>query len=103
MTTKIDIGEGVKRARNKAHLTQAQLARKLHHPVRKETISRLERGNSNYGINLLFDIAEKLGIDLATLCPGPERKKTFDLFEEAFEQAIEKRLEEKLGKIKKGS
>lgn len=95
MTTKKDIGKAVRNAREDANLTQEQLGQKLKSRVRKETISRLERGTSNYGIDILFDIAEKLGVDLAMFCPGTERKKALDLVEEAFEYAIEKRLKEK--------
>ena len=95
MTTKRDIGKGVRGARENAGLNQEQLGKKLKKKVRKETISRLERGVTNYNINLLFDIADALGVDVAVFCPGPERKKTFEIFEEAFELAIEKHLKEK--------
>lgn len=97
MTTKSDIGEGVKSVRRKAGLTQSQLAKKLRNPVRKETISRLERGNSNFGIDLLFDIANVLNVDIAIFCPGPERKKALDIFEEALSLVIEKHAKKKAG------
>jgi transcriptional regulator with XRE-family HTH domain len=103
MTTKKDIGKAVRDARKDANLSQENLGLKLKNHVRKETIGRLERGISNYNIDLLFDIAESLGVDLAMFCPGPERKKVIDLVEEGIEYAIAKRLEERRRENKKGN
>lgn len=101
MTTKKEIGLGVQDLRKRAGLTQEQLGKKMKpKKARKETISRLERGKSNYNINLLFQIAEVLNCDISDFFPSEKSRPQMAMFEGVLEEYT-KRVMEKGAKYKK--
>ena len=71
MTTKRDIGLAIQNLRKKAGLKQKDLVKKINpRPIAVDTLSRIERGNYNYTIDLLFRIAEALECDVSDFfCP----------------------------------
>lgn len=71
-TTKQDLGNRIRELRKKAGFkNQKQLAKKIiirkGQPTTTDQIGRIERGATNYGIDVLFQIAEILKIDVAEL------------------------------------
>lgn len=58
----MDIAIAIAEARNKAGLSQAQLAKKL--KTTQSVISRIENGNQNLSVQMLAKIAHLLGCDL---------------------------------------
>lgn len=63
--TAMCIGERIKRARNKAHMSQSELAKKLGKTLR--SIQKYERGEVEPSITLLYSIASTLDISPAEL------------------------------------
>ena len=59
----MDIALAVVEARNKAGLSQAELAKKLH--TTQSVVSRLENGNQNLSIMMLAKISQALNCDLS--------------------------------------
>jgi len=73
MITKIDIGYNIKKIRKLRNLNQEKLAKKIKpKSITKDTISRIERGKSNYTIDMLFKIAEVLNCGIEDFCPTKE-------------------------------
>ena len=58
----MDIALAIVEARNKAGLSQTELARKLR--TTQSVISRIENGNQNISMKILAKIAQILGCDL---------------------------------------
>jgi transcriptional regulator with XRE-family HTH domain len=68
MITKFDIGANIRRRRKMKGLRQGDLAKKIN--ITKDTISRIERGSSNYTIDILFKIADALECGMEEFCPS---------------------------------
>lgn len=68
-------GEKIARLRKEQHLTQAQLAEKLH--ISNKTISRWETGEGYPEITLLAPLAEALGTTTDELLKEASKKKRF--------------------------
>lgn len=68
------IGAKIIYYRNLMHMTQAELAEKVH--MSQSAIARIERGKYNNGatISTLLDIAEGLNVDLASLVTFSEEE-----------------------------
>jgi transcriptional regulator with XRE-family HTH domain len=63
VSTKLDIGEKISELRHKSHMTQADLAKRVH--TSRTAIARYESGNyENYNIVTLKRIAKALGKEL---------------------------------------
>lgn len=90
MITKKDIGLAIRTFRKKANLTQGQLGNKLNpKPVRKETISHIETGMSNYGIDTLFRIAEVLNCSISDFFGIKEKSPKMTMMETLLEDLRE--------------
>ena len=63
-----DIGKNIRTARVRAGMTQDELAEQLH--VSRQTVSNYETGRSRPDIDMLFSIAEALGMDVSALLYG---------------------------------
>lgn len=59
----MDVALAIAEARNKAGLSQAELAKKL--DTKQSVISRIENGNQNLSVKILIKIAHILKCDLA--------------------------------------
>jgi len=96
LTTKKDIGLAIKYYREKAGLRQEDLAKKIkqNKSPTKNTISRIERGITNYNIDWLFKIAEVLNCDVSDFLMFGKQPSKSDLIEKAFEDFKTKILEE---------
>lgn len=57
-----EIGREIQNIRNEKHLTQAELARKMH--TSQQVISRIERGEENISLLTLKKIAARLGVKI---------------------------------------
>ena len=68
------IGAKIIYYRNLKHMTQAELAEKVH--MSQSSIARIERGKYNNGasISTLLDIANGLGVNLASLVTFSEEE-----------------------------
>jgi len=94
-TTKRDIGLAVKSIRLKLGLKQIVLAKKINPKATSAgTISRIERGNSNYTIDYLFQLAEILECDISDFCSNNKRDPGVELFEKFLEALKEQVLKE---------
>jgi len=102
-TSKKEIGLAIKTIRLRVGLKQIVLAKKINPKARSAgTISRIERGDSNYTIDMLFRIAEVLGCDVSDFCTTNTRKEFpgeqfLDKFLEVYREQI---LEEERSKEK---
>lgn len=69
------IGAKIAYYRTLRHLTQEELARRIH--ISNSTMSRIERGayNKNVSISLLLDISDGLKIDVDLLLTFSEQEK----------------------------
>jgi len=98
MTDKKSIGLAVKYWRHKAGLTQEALVKRINPKTKsKNTISRIERGESNYTIDRLFKIAEILGCDVAdffTFEKKPMEAKSIDKVFEEFKNKVMEEVKE---------
>ncbi len=102
MTSKKDIGLSIKNMRQKAGLKQKELAKKIKpKPISVNTISRVERGEYNYSIDLLFKIAEVLECDISDFCSLEKTPKRMSMFEGVLEDFGKKIIEEERAKYKK--
>lgn len=61
------IGETIREARGRAHLTQAMLAEAI--GVVRTSIVNIEKGRQRLPIDLLYDIADVLGVEATELLP----------------------------------
>jgi len=87
LTTKKDIGLAIQTLRKRAGIkTQEALGKKLHPPLSKETISRIERGEGNYGINALLSIAIALNCDMADFFRTEKKASKLMIFEGSIEE-----------------
>ncbi len=68
MTVSREVGHRIARARLYAGLTQLQLAAKI--GVVRQTIQEWENGHTSVSVDRLFQVAEALGADPATLLPA---------------------------------
>lgn len=59
------LGRKIRQLRNKAKISQAQLAFEANIP--REQVGRIERGIINTGVSTLFEIAKALNVDVKTL------------------------------------
>jgi len=102
MATKREIGLNIKNLRKRAGLRQKDLAKMLDpKPTTKETISRVERGETNYSIDLLLSIAAALNVDISAFCPNTNSKPYFTILE-GTPDTIKKMIREEIGKMKRG-
>ena len=62
-------GQKLKTLRKRAGLTQEQLAERVGGTCTNTVISRYERGNTEMGIQTMYDIAEALGVPPSELIP----------------------------------
>jgi len=92
VTSKKDIGFAIKIRRKKAGIkTQKELGKKLNpKSVSKETINRIETGRGNYGIDILFRIAEVLGCDFADFLRPEKKDSKIFIFEGTLEELKDK-------------
>ncbi|MCK4814746.1 helix-turn-helix transcriptional regulator [bacterium] len=92
VTSKIDIGLAIKTRRKKAGIkTQKELGKKLNpKPVGKDTINRIENGYGNYGIDILFRIAEVLGCDISDFLGSEKKDSKIFIFEGTLEELKDK-------------
>lgn len=97
LTSKKDIGLTIKMLRIKAGIkTQKELGKKLNpNPVSKETINRIETGRGNYGINVLFRIADVLNCDIADFFKSERSRPQMAIFEGVLEEYTKRVMEEK--------
>ena len=63
-----DIGKNIRTARVRAGMTQDELAEQLH--VSRQTVSNYETSRFRPDIDMLFSIAEALGMDVSALLYG---------------------------------
>jgi transcriptional regulator with XRE-family HTH domain len=76
MITKINIGFEIKKFRKLKNLKQEDLAKKIKpKSITKDTISRIERGTSNYTIDMLLKIAEALDCGIEDFCPSQKQEE----------------------------
>ncbi len=71
--TRIMIGGNIRRFRMDCHLTQEQLAVRLH--ITNTYLTRLENGMKEPSLHLLEKLSEVLGRDLHDFMPPPENDK----------------------------
>ena len=94
-TTKQDIGLAIKYFRKKAGFRQVDLAKRINpKSPTKNTISRIERGVSNYRIDYLFQIAKILKCDVLDFFDLRGKPSKTEQFEEAFEEFRKRMLKE---------
>lgn len=74
------IGEKIKEARKRAHMTQDQLAEEIGGTCTNKVISRYEKGTVEMGVQTLIDVAEALEIPVDNLMP--ERVRVHESSEE---------------------
>lgn len=102
MTSKKDIGLSIKNMRQKAGLKQKELAKKIKpKPISVNTISRIERGEYNYSIDLLFKIAEALECDISDFLGSEKTPKRMSMFEGVLEEYTKRAIAEEKTKYKK--
>lgn len=65
-----EIGKRIKELRENKNITQSQLGEMLSNPITPTAISLYEKGEREPGLDVLEDIAEKLGISLDFLING---------------------------------
>ncbi len=70
--TRLEIGAGVREWRTRLNLTQEELAAAA--KVHVNAVGRLERGESNPTLKVLWKIATKLKISVVQLLLGPARE-----------------------------
>lgn len=70
------VGRNLRRARWRAGLTQQQLAS---HGVTYRYVQELERGARNPSLQMLYDLAQILGVRVADLVEVGERREPIDL------------------------
>jgi len=109
MITREEIGANVRAVRRKKGWNQKELAKKVRpKPLTKDTISRIERGATNFTIGTLIAIAQALEANLSDFCPDNGRKESYNkspelqIFQEGLEKAIREIIEKYKGK-RKGS
>lgn len=73
------IGEKIKEARKRAHMTQDQLAEEIGGTCTNKVISRYEKGTVEMGVQTLIDVAEALEIPVDNLMPERVRVLLFRL------------------------
>ncbi len=102
MTSKKDIGLAIKILRKKAAIkTQEKLGKMLNpNPVGKDTITRIENGYGNYGIDTLFKIAEVLNCDVSVFFES-KKPSRISMFEGVLEDFSRRVIEEEKAKYKK--
>jgi transcriptional regulator with XRE-family HTH domain len=95
MSDKKNIGVAVRYWRTKAGMTQIQLAKKINPKIKsKNTVSRIERGESNYTIDRLLKICDILEIDASDLFIFEKKSENMSPVEKIFEEFKAKLLEE---------
>lgn len=70
--TRRELGEGIREWRRRRHLTQEELAYAAR--VHVNALGRIERGEGNPTLMVLWKIATKLKISVAQLLLGPARE-----------------------------
>jgi transcriptional regulator with XRE-family HTH domain len=70
--TRREIGAGIREWRTRLHLTQKELAKAA--KVHVNAVGRVERGEGNPTLKLLWKIANKLKISVVQLLLGPARE-----------------------------
>jgi transcriptional regulator with XRE-family HTH domain len=105
--TKEVIGANIRELRRKKGWNQKELGSRVKpKPVTKDTISRIERGVSNFTIEMLMGIAEALKVEISDFCPADERKESYrespeyQIFREGLEKVIQEIIEKYRGKCK---
>jgi transcriptional regulator with XRE-family HTH domain len=68
----MEIGEGIREWRRRRHLTQEELA--LAAKVHVNVVGRVERGEANPTLKVLWKIATKLKVSVVQLLLGPARE-----------------------------
>ena len=103
MASKKDVGLNVKNIRKKMGLKQKELVKKINPiPISVNTLSRIETGNSNYSIDLLFRIAEVLSCDVSDFFQVEEKQPLkITIVEGDPKDFIKKIVREEVSKISK--
>ena len=103
MASKTDVGLNVKNIRKKRGLKQKELVKKMNpNPISVNTLSRIETGNSNYSIDLLFRIAEVLNCDVSDFFQVEEKQSLkITIVEGDPKDLIKKIVREEILKISK--
>jgi XRE family transcriptional regulator, regulator of sulfur utilization len=70
--TRLEIGWGIREWRRRRHLTQKELARAA--KVHVNALGRVERGEANPTLKVLWKIATKLRVSVVQLLLGPARE-----------------------------
>ena len=70
--TRQELGEGIREWRRRRHLTQEELAAAA--KVHVNALGRVERGEANPTLKVLWKIAAKLKVSVAQLFLGPARE-----------------------------
>jgi transcriptional regulator with XRE-family HTH domain len=70
--TRLELGDGIKEWRKREHLTQEELAAAA--KVHVNALGRVERGEANPTLKVLWKIAAKLKVTVAQLFLGPARE-----------------------------
>jgi len=70
--TRQEIGEGIREWRRRRRLTQEELA--LSAKVHVNALGRVERGEANPTLRVLWKIATKLNVSVVQLLLGPARE-----------------------------
>jgi transcriptional regulator with XRE-family HTH domain len=78
MATKIEpfyeaLGEQIRRVRERAALSQAELAERLRPPVTRAAIANIENAKQRVLVHMLVDMAAALGVAVSDLLPGRSR------------------------------
>ena len=100
-TTKRDIGLVIELLRKTRGLSQKELAKKLNpNSVSTNTISRIETGNYNYTIDMLFRIADILDCDISNFFGSQQAPSKVGMFEEVLEEYAKRVVAEEKAKYK---
>ena len=73
------LGRSVRKAREKAKLTQSKLGEAI--GLSRTSVTNLEKGRQHIPLHLLFAIGEAVGRDAGTLLPGAEEMRAINEFE----------------------
>ena len=69
---RLEIGAGIREWRTRSHMTQRELAAAA--KVHANTLGRVERGEANPTLKLLWKIATRLKVSVVQLLLGPARE-----------------------------
>ena len=83
------IGKNIALARKKQHLTQEELANKINSTITYQTISLIERGESNFKINTIIKIINGLNVNIEEIMKTENIKRSKQDFIKEVNEYIE--------------